>query len=85
MILLNKISFENSLKIAQNTINLVANHDFINNETMIKTTVSCGLFHSSICEIDNFKNIIKFADIALYKAKNSGRNNVQIYQKEQNS
>ena len=28
---------------------------------MIKTTVSCGLFHSSICEIDNFKNIIKFA------------------------
>lgn len=85
VILLNKISFENSLKIAQNTINLVANHDFINNETMIKTTVSCGLFHSSICEIDNFKNIIKFADIALYKAKNSGRNNVQIYQEEQNS
>ena len=52
---------------------------------MIKTTVSCGLFHSSICEIDNFKNIIKFADIALYKAKISARNNMQIYQKKQNS
>jgi diguanylate cyclase (GGDEF)-like protein len=79
VILLNKISLENSEKIAQNTIDLVASYDFINDNLSIKTTLSCGLFHSSICQISNFKNILKFADIALYKAKNLGRNNVQIY------
>jgi diguanylate cyclase (GGDEF)-like protein len=82
VILLNKISLENSSKIAQNTIDLVANYDFISDDIKIKTTISCGLFHSSICPINNYKNIVKFADIALYKAKNSGRNNVQIYKKD---
>ena len=82
VILLNKISLENSSKIAQNTIDLVANYDFISDDIKIKTTISCGLFHSSIYPINNYKNIVKFADIALYKAKNSGRNNVQIYKKD---
>ena len=82
VILLNKISLENSEKIAQNTIDLVASYDFINDNLSIKTTLSCGLFHSSICQISNFKNILKFADIALYKAKNLGRNNVQIYKND---
>ena len=82
LVLLNRIDFENSQKIADNTLKLIENHTFIKDGISINKTISCGLFHSSICESEKYKEILKYADISLYQAKNQGRNQVKIYKKE---
>lgn len=82
IVLLNRISYEDTIKIAQKTLELVEKHPFTKGEITIYKTVSCGIFHSDICETSKYKEILKYADVALYEAKNTGRNKIQLYKKD---
>jgi len=82
IVLLNRISYEDTIKIAQKTLELVEKHPFTKDEITIHKTVSCGIFHSDICETSKYKEILKYADVALYEAKNTGRNKIQTYKKD---
>ncbi|GAB6078814.1 GGDEF domain-containing protein [Hydrogenobaculum acidophilum] len=51
------------------------------NKTTIKKTISIGVSEIPT-DTDRFWQAVKFADVALYKAKESGRNKVVRYQKD---
>jgi FOG: GGDEF domain len=51
------------------------------NNTTIKRTISIGVSEIPT-DADKFWQAVKFADVALYKAKESGRNKVVRYQKD---
>jgi diguanylate cyclase (GGDEF) domain len=51
------------------------------NNTTIKRTISIGVSEIPT-DTDKFWQAVKFADVALYKAKESGRNKVVRYQKD---
>jgi diguanylate cyclase (GGDEF)-like protein len=53
----------------------------INEKDYIKTTLSIGIFLDTD-KVKNLQEAIKKADIALYKAKNRGRNRIEIYDEE---
>jgi len=60
----------------------IKNHTFAKIATDLNITVSIGLTDNS--EIIEYDRMISHADQALYFAKNHGRNQVRIYQKEDN-
>lgn len=79
MILLPETSLENTIKIAQLIREKVQCIKI--NEIKEPITISLG--------VDNFNdisytkdNIIKYVDLALYKAKQNGKNRVEVYEKE---
>jgi len=77
ILLLNEISSENALKVAENMRQIIEDLEVIYKEHKIKFTLSFG-----VAQFDTFKdnneiqNTIARADKALYEAKNSGRNKV---------
>ncbi|MBN2782037.1 MAG: GGDEF domain-containing protein [Campylobacterales bacterium] len=80
VVLLNRISLENALEVAQHCRVNVMNHTFdIEDDIKFSKTISGGLYHSSMNCVHKFKSVMKFADIALYEAKNSGRNKIELY------
>lgn len=81
ILLLNCSSFK-AFKIAERIRNKAENTDFyISDNKAIKITISVGI--SSYPELTSeTENLLKDADIALYKAKNSGRNKVVILNKK---
>lgn len=83
IVLLNRISLDDTIKIAQKTLKLVENHPFSKDDITISKTVSCGIFHSSIHESSKYKDVLKYADIALYEAKNNGRNQIKVYKNKE--
>jgi diguanylate cyclase (GGDEF)-like protein len=54
----------------------VAQHEINADGKTIKVTVSIGV--TTVAANENFEAVFKRADVALYKAKNSGRNQVQF-------
>lgn len=84
LILLFNSDFENSKKIAERIRNHITNKEFYISKTKtIPITCSLGL---SFLNNDNKKSskktileYIKMSDLALYRAKNSGRNKLEIY------
>lgn len=79
--LLSRISVEESMIIAQKIRHIVAEHAFKKGSTVLYKTVSAGVYHTDIhTGIKNYKNIYKLADIALYRAKDEGRNRVVLAQ-----
>ncbi len=79
--LLSRISVEESMIIAQKIRHIVAEHTFKKESTVLRKTVSAGVYHTDIhTGIKNYKNIYKLADIALYRAKEDGRNRVVLAQ-----
>lgn len=79
--LLSRISVEESLMIAQKIRHIVEEHLFKKGSVMLRKTVSAGVYHTDIHSgVKNYKNIYKVTDIALYKAKEDGRNRVVLAQ-----
>jgi len=54
----------------------IETHNFLEDEISIALTVSGGVYHPDCVSIENYKDILKVADSALYKAKNEGRNKI---------
>jgi len=82
VILLNRVSFEDATKKAEKIRIAIENYDFKTKESILKKTVSGGLYHSSLKEIKDLKTILKFVDEALYESKSKGRNRVSHVQSD---
>lgn len=83
VVLLNRCSYEDALLVAHSTLRAVRNYPFQRGDLKLHKTVSCGLYHSKIKAFSNYKEILKAVDVALYEAKEGGRDIVRVYQKEQ--
>lgn len=84
--LLGRINVEEALLVAQKIRQTVQDHIFKKENFAIQKTISIGVYHSSIdSDAKTYKNIYKLADIALYKAKENGRNRVVLAQKEEST
>lgn len=76
MLVLSETNLEQSKVIAENLRKLVEDLDIFYNNIRIKVTISIGIaeFQGNM----ELQDIISFADEALYRAKNSGRNKVEV-------
>jgi two-component system cell cycle response regulator len=80
VILLPETNKEGALTLAEKIRKRIEESVFEKEEIKVKITISCGVY--CISDFLEGKNLIKFADDALYKAKNSGRNKVVYYEDE---
>lgn len=74
VVLLKDISVERAFTSAEDLRNTIENTPFIFQNNTINITVSIGVSHSPVGEINSFESLLNQADIAMYKAKNNGRN-----------
>ena len=74
VILLNRITFDDTVKIAQKIKLLIEKHTFMAENIKFFKTISGGLYHSSICSNKSVADVLKLADKALYESKKNGRN-----------
>ncbi len=81
VIVLPEISKKNGLIVAERLRKVIANHKFKNKHEKLKITMSFGVaeFHK---DAKNDIDLIKNADIAMYMAKEKGRNKSEVYTKE---
>jgi two-component system cell cycle response regulator len=82
VVLIDRISLEDAKAVANNFRLNVMNHPFVLDTETIHKTVSAGLYHSQNKDADSFRNLMNYVDIALYEAKNRGRNRVVEYSDE---
>jgi diguanylate cyclase (GGDEF)-like protein/PAS domain S-box-containing protein len=76
LIICNKTTKNNAYILAEKLRILIENHQF---EEVGEKTISIGI--STLEENDNKESLFKKADIALYEAKNSGKNRTIIYKR----
>jgi len=81
LILLVDIGEGESVKIADKLRHLIETHDFKIPQGVLKKTISIGVAEFPI-DTAAIWEAIKFADVALYKAKEMGRNKVVRFKKE---
>lgn len=74
VVLLNRISYQDAKQKAERIRQSVENYVFMANGVKLRKTISGGLYHSSLMNVSSVKELLKQADKALYRAKNSGRN-----------
>jgi diguanylate cyclase (GGDEF)-like protein len=75
IIISTETSLENALIVAEKIRKNIASHDF---EDLEQVTCSIGIAQNN--DTDTYLNIVHNADVALYKAKNSGKNKVVIFE-----
>ena len=85
VVLLNRIGYENTLLAAHNTLKRVRNHTFQKDDIQIHISTSCGLYHSKLEDEMGYKEILKAVDVALYEAKEGGRDMVRVYHSGNNT
>lgn len=72
---------ERALLHANKVSKAIENHNFENDDNSIHVTVSIGISEYSP-ELDTKQELIERADIALYKAKEDGRNLIRVWKKD---
>ena len=65
-------------EIAQKIHSRIADKPFKTSEGMITVTISLGVSNNKRNKLRKNSNLIDLADKALYRAKNSGRNRVEL-------
>lgn len=83
--LLSRIEFDDTLILAHKIQKVIERYLFSSKEYSFYKTISVGVYHTDIAFDTNYKKILKYADMALYRAKDNGRNRVEVALKEQES
>lgn len=78
VILLTRISLEDTKVIAEKIRTLIEKEVFYANDLVFHKTISTGLYHSSICEAKSIFHVLKLVDTALYESKENGRNRITL-------
>ena len=78
VILLTRISLEDTKVIAEKIRTLIEKEVFYANDLAFHKTISAGLYHSSICEAKSIFHVLKLVDTALYESKEKGRNRITL-------
>lgn len=76
VILFNRITREEAFNRTNNIRLKIQEHLFSHNEHTIRLTIRGGLYHPELEQALDVKEILKSADVALYAAKNLGRNKI---------
>ena len=76
MIVLNRISYEDTIDRAEKIRTAIENHVFKVDSNDISKTISGGLYHSTLLKTDKVERILKLVDNALYQSKANGRNRI---------
>lgn len=81
VVIMPETSLENASIPAERLREKIENHEFVYDGTKINLTVSIGISTMDDA-FENQREIIKTADLALYRAKNTGRNKVVTYNEQ---
>jgi len=76
VIVLNRISLEDTLYRAEKIRASIENHPFKIKKIAVSKTISGGLYHSSLIKVDKVERVLKLVDDALYESKSKGRNQI---------
>lgn len=79
-IILTGINGEDTYLLSEHIRETIENYEFSFQATRIKATISLGFYCKSADDHISCKDMVKCADIALYKAKQNGRNRVVEWQ-----
>lgn len=79
-IVLTGINREDTYLLSEHIRETIEKYEFASHATRIKTTISLGFYCKSADDNISCKDIVKCADVALYKAKQNGRNRVVEWQ-----
>ncbi|MCX7760237.1 MAG: GGDEF domain-containing protein [Hydrogenothermaceae bacterium] len=75
-IILPNVNIENAVKVAERLRNAIENREIKFNNHIIKVTASFGVTETK--KTDDYISLFERADKALYKAKNNGKNRIEI-------
>ncbi|WP_029407106.1 diguanylate cyclase [Thiomicrorhabdus sp. Milos-T2] len=78
VILFEGTSLEDAKAKAEDVRQTFEKHIFKYHDFEIKRTISIGVYHSDIAQVQNFKQIYKLTDDALYRSKAIGRNRINL-------
>ena len=84
-VVLTETSVENAAIPLERLREKVANHVFVNSGEEINITISIGVSNFVPEEVKSQNDLIEFADKALYKAKQDGRNKLVMFSHEQSN
>lgn len=76
LILFSRVSHDKIVQIAEKIRLLVKEHKFLAEDASFYITVSGGLYHSSLKEINSVNGLLALVDKALYASKETGRNKI---------
>ena len=76
------VNRENALSICRRILAIVEEFPFSFNDEKFPVTVSMGLCFERGASIESLEQMVRKADLALYRAKNNGRNRVEQHQSE---
>ena len=78
VIIFNRITKDKVLDKCEKIRQKIQDHLFVYNEESFKVTISSGVYHTDIVEVETIQEGLKLADNALYEAKRTGRNKVVL-------
>jgi diguanylate cyclase (GGDEF)-like protein len=80
VVLLKRIKNKHIYQVAEKIRKNIEQHLFVIGDKSINVTISGGLYHSSIGRVNDYHDLLKIVDQALYQSKENGRNQITSYQ-----